>query len=171
MVDSNVNIDDDDIDDEEQENQYLTFGIAEEVYGVSILQVREIIRIVKITPIPESAECIKGIINLRGKIIPVMDVRLRFGIEEKELNDRTCIVVAQIQNVDIGLLVDNVSEVLSINDDQIENMATTISSKQRFVKGIGKIDDQIKIILDLDKLLFDVDMEEMKSLGDSEVSK
>jgi len=160
----NEEVDDDD-DDGIQENQFLTFGIASETYGINILQVMEIIRLVKITPIPETLAFIKGVINLRGKIIPVMDVRLRFNLASKDFDDRTCIVVVNIRDLEIGLIVDHVSEVLEIPAAHIEPMPTVNqSSHQRFVKGIGKMEGEVKILLDLDKLLFDEEIDQLKKV-------
>jgi len=161
-----MNLDDeDDEEDESQENRFLTFGIATEIYGISILSVVEIIRLVKIVNIPQSLPFIKGIINLRGKIIPVMSIRKRFDLTEKEFDDRTCIIVVNIKGVDIGLIVDKVSEVLEIPSDKVEAMPQIGNSgHQRFVKGIGKIGDEVKILLDLDKLLFEEELEKIKTL-------
>ncbi len=156
---------DEDEDDGIQENQFLTFGIASEIYGINILHVVEIIRLVKITSIPESLDFIKGIINLRGKIIPIMDVRIRFFLEEKEFDDRTCIVVVNIKGVEMGLIVDSVSEVIEIPEGNVEIMPNVSNStQQRFVKGIGKIGDEVKILLDLDKLLFEEEIEKLKAM-------
>src|SRR3972149_6846013 len=105
---SDIEEDEDDI----QENKFLTFLIGEEYYGVGIEYVIEIIRMIKITPMPEMFNFIKGVVNLRGKVIPVMDVRLRFGLKESEYDDRTCIIVVSIGELEIGLIVDTVSEVI-----------------------------------------------------------
>lgn len=152
-------------DDIIQENQFLTFEIAEEIYGINILSVVEIIRLLKITKIPESLSFIKGIINLRGKIIPVMDVRLRFSLDEREYDDRTCIVVVSIKGIDMGLIVDCVSEVIEIPETNIEAMPSLGGAGyQRFVKGIGKTEEGVKILLDLDKLLHDEELERIKNI-------
>ncbi|MEI8346407.1 MAG: chemotaxis protein CheW [Pseudomonadota bacterium] len=137
-----------------QENLFLTFNVSHEVYGVNILQIVEIIRLLKITEIPETPNFIKGVINLRGKIIPVMDIRLRFGIVAKEYDDRTCIIVASIKDVEMGLIVDSVAEVVEIPPSYVEEMPQmSKNSHQRFIKGIGKINEEVKILLDLEKLL------------------
>ena len=150
--------------DEIQENQFLTFGIEKETYAIDLLNVIEIIRLIQITPIPEAFAFVKGIINLRGKIIPVMDVRMRFSISEKAYEDRTCIIVVNIKGLEMGLIVDHVSEVLEIPETQIDAMPTVSkTASQRFVKGIGKTDSGVKIILDLDKMLFDEEMEALKN--------
>lgn len=149
-------------EDESQENKYLTFRIESEVYGINVLDVVEILRMISITPIPESLPYIRGIINLRGKIIPVMDVRLRFGLEEKQADDRTCIIVVNMKGVDIGLVVDTVAEVIEIPVDQIDAMpAVHQSGHQKFIRGIGKVDDSVKILLELEKM---VNEEEIKAV-------
>ncbi len=154
----------DDENEELQENQFLTFGIEKETYAIDLLNVMEIIRLIQITPIPETFPFIKGIINLRGKIIPVMDVRLRFNLVEKNYEDRTCIIVVSIKGVEMGLIVDHVSEVLEIAQEQIDSMpSVSKNAAQRFVKGIGKTDGGVKIILDLDSLVFDGEMDILKS--------
>lgn len=161
QVEENTKSIDEDIDGDEgiSENQFLTFALASETYGINILNVMEIIRMIKITDIPETFDFIKGIINLRGKIIPVMDVRIRFNIAEKEYGDRTCIIVINVKGVEMGLIVDNVNEVMEIPDARIEGMpSVSNSSHQRFVKGIGKTEGRITILLDLEKMLFDDDM-------------
>lgn len=140
----------------ETEKQYLTFSIGHEVYGINIMQVKEIIRMLTITAIPETFNFIKGVINLRGQIIPVMDVRKRFNIPEKEWDDRTCIIVVNLNEIEMGLIVDNVNEVVEISPEQIDEMPSiNNSTAQKYVRGIGKIQDSVKILLNLEKLLFD----------------
>lgn len=166
QVDEETIDDDDDEGTISQEHQYLTFHIASEIYGIPILSVVEIIRMLQITPIPESLNFIKGIINLRGKIIPVMDVRLRFGLEERAHDDRTCIIVVNIQNIVMGLVVDQVAEVLEIPEKQVEPMPDVgQSDSKRYVKGIGRVDSGVKILLDLDKLIFEEALRKMQSLS------
>lgn len=135
----------------------LTFSLGSEGYGISILKVKEIIGMMDITPIPKTPEFIKGVINLRGKIIPVMDLRIKFGMEEKEYNERTCIIVAEVvikglQKL-IGVVVDMVSEVVTISEEQIEpppEYGTTMEHGS--ILGIGKIKDRVVIILDIDEV-------------------
>src|SRR3990172_5823963 len=100
------------IDEDTQEGKYLTFTMGKEEYGIEIHNVTEIIGIQSITDLPDTPDFVKGVINLRGKVIPVLDVRLRFKMEEKAYNDRTCIIVVNIRNMSVGLIVDTVSEVL-----------------------------------------------------------
>ena len=145
----------DDLIEEEdtQKNKYLTFTLEDEFYGIEIKYVIEIIGIQPISEIPELPEYIMGIINLRGKIIPVMDVRLRFKKEPLEYNDRTCIIVIQIEDISVGLIVDGVSEVIDIPDCEIVEPPEISKIKNKFIKGIGKVQNDVKLLLDCDKLL------------------
>lgn len=139
-----------------QKGKFLTFSIGREEYGIGIKYVTEIIGIQEITEVPELPDYVRGIINLRGKIIPVMDVRLRFKKEPKEYNDRTCIVVIDVKDISIGLIVDHVSEVLNINEESIvppPNSRTGFHN--RYVNGIGKVGNEVKLLLDCEKLLND----------------
>jgi purine-binding chemotaxis protein CheW len=122
----------------------------------------EIIRIIKITPMPEMFDFLKGVINLRGNVIPVMDVRLRFGLKERDYDDRTCIIVVKIKDLEIGLIVDTVSEVIEIPEGQIEPPPKMhMKSQQKYIMGIGKTGDEVKILLDLNKLLFDEEIQKI----------
>ena len=144
-----------------QKGKFLTFCIGNEYYGIEIKYVTEIIGLQPITEIPEMPEYIKGIINLRGKIIPVMDVRLRFKKLFREYNDRTCIVVIEIREVSIGLIVDTVSEVIVIPDSEIVAPPNLAKEGNKYIKGIGKVGDDVKLLLDSDKLLNDADLENL----------
>ncbi len=140
-----------------QRGKFLTFVIAREEYAIEIKYVTEIIGgIQAITEVPEVPEYVRGIINLRGKIIPVMDVNIRFKKEPKPYDDRTCIIVIDIEDLSVGLIVDNVAEVLSIAD---ENIVIPPDSKSgfhnRYIKGIGKVAEAVKLILDCNLLLGD----------------
>lgn len=142
-----------------QKGKFLTFSIENEYYGIEIKYVTEIIGVQVITEVPELPIYIKGIINLRGKIIPVIDIRLRFKKSEKDYSDRTCIIVIDIKDISVGLIVDNVSEVITITDDNIvapPNMKTGFNSK--YIKGIGKVGNEVKLLLDCNKLLNDEDL-------------
>lgn len=146
-----------------QKGKFLTFSIGKEDYGFEIKYVTEIIGIQEITEVPELPNYVKGIINLRGKIIPVMDVRLRFKKEPIEYNDRTCIVVIDIHDISIGLIVDHVAEVLVILPENIVSPPTVKTGfHNRYIKGIGKVGSEVKLLLDCDKLLND---EEIDNLG------
>ena len=148
-----------------QKGRYLTFSLGKESYGIEVKYVTEIIGIQAITELPELAEYIRGIINLRGKIIPVMDVRLRFKKEFREYNDRTCIIVVDIEDISIGLIVDSVSEVLTIEDqDIVEPPRMGKDTQNRYIKSIGKVENEVKLLLDCDKLFNEHELEEIKEV-------
>lgn len=137
-------------------DKYLIFTIDKEKYGIEIKYVIEIIGIQTITKIPELNNYIKGIINLRGKIIPVIDVRLRFKKTAMEYDDRTCIIVVDVGELTVGLIVDRVSEVVNISEDQIAPLPETSSNtRNKYINGIGKIGDNVRLLIDCNKLLSD----------------
>ncbi len=142
----------------EKEGKYLTFSLAKEEYGISILKIKEIIGMMPITTVPQTPEFVKGVINLRGKVIPVVDLRLRFGLEAADYTDRTCIIVVEIKgqagNVLIGTVVDSVSEVLNIKGDDIEETPTFGSKLNTgYILGMAKMEGGVKILLDIDSVL------------------
>lgn len=147
--------------------KYLTFILGDEGYGLEILKVQEIIGMQEITKIPRTPDYVKGVINLRGKVIPIIDLRSKFGMEEQELTRKTCIIVVQVERADnaliIGIIVDEVSEVLNISGDQIE-AAPSLGSRvdTHFILGMAKTESAVKILLDIDKVL---SAEEMDALG------
>ena len=143
------------MDEDTQKGKFLTFSLGNEYYGLEISYVTEIIGIQPITEIPELPDYVKGIVNLRGKIVPVMDVRLRFKKAFREYNDRTCIIVIDIKDISIGLIVDSVSEVLTIPDSNIVPPPDMKAAQNKYIKGIGKVESEIKLLLDCDKLLTD----------------
>ena len=147
-----------------QKGRFLTFPLGGESYGIEIKYVTEIIGIQPITEVPELPEYIKGIINLRGKIIPVMDARLRFKKPFMEYNDRTCVIVIDVEDVSIGLIVDSVSEVISITDENIVPTPSIQKINNRYIKGIGKTGNEVKLLLDCDKLLNEEEIEELTNL-------
>ena len=144
---------------EELAGKYLTFKLGSEEYGLEILKVQEIIKMMEVTHIPKTPEFVKGVINLRGKVIPVVDLRLKFGMEEKELTENTCIIVAQIRGSDedtvvVGTIVDEVSEVMDIKSEEIESAPEFGSSiETAFILGMAKAKGRVKILLDIDKVL------------------
>ncbi|GBG57653.1 chemotaxis protein CheW [Sporomusaceae bacterium FL31] len=151
------------LEEDTQKGKFLTFALGAEVYGIEIKYVTEIIGMQAITEVPDLPEYIKGIINLRGKIIPVMDVRLRFKKQLRDYNDRTCIIVVEIKDVAVGLIVDTVAEVLAITDEDIVLPPQVNNNyQQRYISAIGKVGSDVKLILDCDKLLND---EEVEGLG------
>ena len=138
--------------------KYLTFALAQEEYGLMVLKVREIIKIMDITAVPQMPDHIKGVINLRGKVIPIIDLRLKFGLEVQAYTERTCIIVAEVEvesrKVMLGIIVDWVSEVLNIAPEEIEP-APDFGERldTAYMQGIAKIKGKVKILLDLDRVL------------------
>lgn len=151
-------------EDNTQEGKYLTFALARETYALEILYVTEIIGIQAITPIPDMPDYVRGVINLRGKVLPVMDARLRFHMAPKEYDARTCIVVIHAGDSTIGLVVDTVNEVLEIPVHDIDDAGRFQASegKSRFIKGLGRAGGQIKIILNAEALIFDKSLEDIQ---------
>ena len=142
-----------------QKDKYLTFHLAGEDYGIEIQYVIEIIGIQKITEVPDMPAFIRGVINLRGKVIPVMDVRARFSLPDRDYDDRTCIIVVNIDDTEVGLVVDEVSEVADIPDKNVEPPPKTgKGAGGQYIQGMGKINNAVKILLDVHKLLFSEEM-------------
>jgi len=142
----------------EKEGKYLTFSLADEAYGIGILKIKEIIGMLPVTSVPKTPDFVKGVINLRGKVIPVVDLRCRFGIEEIEYTDRTCTIVVEIEGqagtVMIGIVVDSVSEVLNIKGEDIEESpAFGARLDTNYILGMAKMDGGVKILLDIDRVL------------------
>jgi len=142
----------------EREGKYLTFSLAEEEYGIGILKIKEIIGMLPITSVPQTPDFVKGVINLRGKVIPVIDLRLRFSMGEIEYTERTCIIVVEIESqagtVMIGIVVDSVSEVLNIKGDDIAETPTFGTRlNTEYILGMAKMGGGVKILLDIDKVL------------------
>jgi len=144
----------------DKEGKYLTFTLANEEYGIGILKIKEIIGMMPITSVPRTPEFVKGVINLRGKVIPIMDLRLRFKMEAIDYTDRTCIIVVEIGSqagtVQIGAVVDSVSEVLNVGGDDIEetpSFGTKLDTE--YILGMAKMEGGVKILLDIDKVLND----------------
>ena len=134
--------------------RYLTFQIGTDSFGIQIRYVTEIVSMQPLMVMPEMPEYIKGIINLRGKIISVMDMRLRFGMPWREYDDRTCIIVAEMNGVSVGLVIDAVSEVITINDDQIEKKpAMSAKTGREYIRNIGRKDNQVILLIDCEDLL------------------
>ena len=142
----------------DREGKYLTFTLADEEYGIGILKIREIIGMMSITSVPQTPPFVKGVINLRGKVIPVVDLRLRFGMQEIEYTERTCIIVVEIKGqtvtVQIGIVVDAVSEVLNIKGEDIEDTPTFGTKLDtEYILGMAKMEGSVKILLDIDRVL------------------
>lgn len=155
----------DEDDEDTQKDRFLTFTVGREDYGLEIRHVTEIICIQKITDVPDMPDYVRGVINLRGKVIPVMDVRKRFRIEERAYDDRTCIVVVNINDTAVGLVVDTVKEVVDIPPKQIETPREVIEgTTQRYIKGLGKVGTDVKILLDVARLVHKDDMASVQSV-------
>ena len=142
----------------DKEGKYLTFTLAEEEYGIGILKIKEIIGMLPITSVPQTPEFVKGVINLRGKVIPVIDLRLRFGISSMDYSERTCIIVVEIDGqagtILVGIVVDSVSEVLNIKGEDIEKTPTFGTELNvDCILGMAKMEGGVKILLDIDQVL------------------
>ena len=166
---------------DDSHSQFLSFLLGDEEYGVPILGVREIIGLLDITPVPQTPAYVKGVINLRGKIIPVIELRTKFGMESVEFTEETCIIVVEVTNstnddkFDMGVIVDNVSEVQDISSDQIEpapNFGSTMDTS--YIFGMGKVtsgeQSRVVILLDIDKVvsLDDVSSAAMSASADAD---
>jgi purine-binding chemotaxis protein CheW len=147
-----------------REGKYLTFCLAGEEYGIGILKVKEIIGMMAITSIPQTPGYVKGVINLRGKVIPVIDLRLKFGMESIGYTERTCIIVVDIrgdnQKIQMGIVVDSVSEVLNIKPGEIEDTPTFGAQMNTdYILGMAKMEGGVKILLDIDRVLSNQDFQ------------
>lgn len=152
------------------EGKYLSFALGEEVYGVAILKVQEIIGLMNVTSVPRTPGYVRGVINLRGKVIPVVDLRVKFGMEKAEDTERTCIIVVQIatpgdDEITMGVIVDSVSEVIEISSENIEPTPTLGNSTDtRFILGMGKVEEKVVMLLDVDQALSSQEIKAMEAL-------
>lgn len=154
---------------DDQKDKYMTFKSGKEHYALKIQYVSEIIPFQAITAIPETEDYIKGLINLRGKILPVIDVRLRFKQEPFEYNDRTCIIVIIVKGTMVGLVVEQIAEVVEIGTENILPPPTIMRGdriQNKYVYGIGRVGDTVKLLIDPDKLLNDEDLSAAEQAGD-----
>lgn len=141
--------------------KYLTFVLNKEEYGIEILKVREIMGYMEVTPVPQTPDFVKGVINLRGEVIPVINLRVKFGMSEGEITDATCIIVVEVEmeagesdQVQMGVIVDTVQEVLDIPEENIDPAPSFGADiKTEYIKGMGKVNDEVKILLDIDQVL------------------
>lgn len=155
------------VDDEEdlsQTSKYLLFNLGNEEYGVDISKVTGIEELQKITHIPDMPAFMKGVINLRGRVIPVIDLRLRFGMEEREYDDRTCIVITDIKSLSIGLIVDTVTLVIDMESASIDPPPSfkSDSGKEKYIHGLARVDDEVKILVDVEKIIHEDDIRVLK---------
>jgi purine-binding chemotaxis protein CheW len=141
--------------------KFLTFGLGDEEFGVQILKVREIIGLMEITAVPQMPSYVKGVINLRGKVIPVMSLRLKFGLPEVEDTEQTCVIVVDVGR-EVGIVVDHVSEVADISDADIEPAPSVgFGTSTKFILGMGKVSDAVKILLDIDSVVDRAELEQI----------
>lgn len=159
---------------EAQKGKYMTFKSCNEYFGLKIQYVNEIISFQAITAIPETEDYIKGLINLRGKIIPVIDVRLRFRQPPFEYNDRTCIIVINVKSTVVGLIVEKIAEVVEIREENIlppPSIGRADKVQNKYVYGIGKVGDSVKLLLDPDKLINDEDLSVVEQANNVETEE
>ena len=149
------------------EGKFLTFILGKEIYGFEILKVREIIGLMDITTVPQTPEYMKGVINLRGKVIPVIDLRLKFSMQEEEHTQETCVSVVEVENTSIGIIVDSVSEVSDISGGSIEEAPSFGQGiDTSFIMGLGKVKDKIIILLDIETVLSSEELEMVGQLAE-----
>jgi purine-binding chemotaxis protein CheW len=134
--------------------QIITFNVGKEVYGVEIQMVKEVIRQREITRLPKAPAFVKGVINLRGDVIPVIDLREKFGLEEEEFTDKTRVIVVEVDRKSIGMIVDSVSHVVRLSQDQIEPPPPLVGGvSAEFIRGVGKLGDRLVVLLNIDRIL------------------
>jgi purine-binding chemotaxis protein CheW len=154
----------------DKEGKYLSFSLGEEEYGIGILKIKEIIGMMPITKVPQTPDFVKGVINLRGKVIPIIDLRQKFGMEGIDYTERTCIIVVEIDSasgtIRIGSIVDSVSEVLNVRADQIEKPPTFgVSLNTNYILGMAKMESGVKMLLDIDRVLAADEIEALEKVG------
>ncbi len=156
----------DDWDESQADNKYLSFVVHGEHYGVSVGYVSQIIGMRTITTMPEMPPFLKGVVNFRGKVIPVVDIRVRFGLPERDYDDRTCIIVVTVEETPVGLVIDRVGVMVDIPPEQVE--AAPKASREynsRFLQGLGKVDEEVYILLDVEQLLYDEELEQLSGVA------
>lgn len=155
----------DDQDEDTQKDKYLSFSLGNEEYGIEIRHIIEIIVLQEITKVPDMPDFIIGVINLRGHVISVMDIRKRFGLETRDYDDRTCIIVVNINDISVGLIVDTVNEVVDIPESEIDPPPKTHSGVgSNYIQGMGKIGSKVKILLDIEKILYEEELEQIRQV-------
>ena len=155
----------DDEDENTQADKYLLFSLGEEVYGIAIAHVTEIIEMERVTAVPDMPEFVKGVINLRGRVIPVIDMRLRFGMPERAYDDRTCIIIVNMASTSVGFIVDTVAEVHDIRESNIDPAPNFKSEdgREHYISGLGKVEDRVTILIDAQKILTGSEFESLPS--------
>ncbi|RUO67184.1 chemotaxis protein CheW [Idiomarina ramblicola] len=155
-----------DVDSNDEVLQWVTFQLEQETYGINVMQVQEVLRYSEIAPVPGAPSYVLGIINLRGNVVTVIDTRLRFGLQTTEVTDNSRIVIIESEQQVIGILVDSVAEVVYLKTSEIDsapNVGTDESA--RFIQGVSNRDDELLILVDLDKMLTDEEWDEISRLG------
>ena len=146
-------------------HRYLTFFVDDEQYGISISRIKEIIAPIHITHIPKTPNFVKGVINLRGSVIPVVDIRLKFALEEKEMDINTAIIIYEVDNVSIGFIVDQVEDVLSLDDENISEAPRFGSNiDTSFIENVAEIEDDVIMLLNLEKIFEAEELLDIRSL-------
>ena len=159
------------VEEDTQKGKFMVFQTGKESYGISISYVNEIVGMQPITAVPEVEDYIKGLINLRGRIIPVIDVRVRFKMEPVEYTDRTCIMIINVKSTTIGLIIEKIAEVDTIMDEDIvppPSLGHKENEQSKYVYGLARHGDTVKLLLDPEKLIRDEDMELMEELSEEE---
>ncbi len=155
----------------EKLDQMISFNIGEEDYGVNIQTVKEVIRKREITRLPKAPAFVKGVINLRGDIIPIIDLRERFGMEQRESTDMTRVIVAEVDGRPIGMVVDSVSHVIRIAQDQIEPPPEMVGGiSEEYLKGVGKVGEQLIVLLNIDRIMSATEKVELENIKEKAVS-
>ena len=154
---------------DERAGKYLIFGLGSEEFGIQVLRVREIMGVQDITAVPQTPSHVKGVINLRGKVVPVIDLRLKFGLPATDYTQRTCIIVTQVQGgsapVMMGIVVDGVSEVLNLSGSEIEDTPDFgDSAGTQYLLGMAKVKGKVKILLDIDRVLSTLELHNLSSV-------
>ena len=149
------------------DGKFLTFVLGDETYGIEILKAREIISLMDITTVPQTPDYMKGVINLRGKVIPVIDLRMKFSMQEEEHTQETCVIVVEVNGTSIGLIVDSVSEASDINGADIEDSPSFGQGiDTSFIMGLGKVKEKIIVLLDINEVLSTEELEMAEELAE-----
>jgi purine-binding chemotaxis protein CheW len=157
--------------EQRKSGKFLTFFLGGEEYGVEILKVHEIIGMMPVTRVPRTPECIRGVINLRGKVIPIMDLRLKFGMESSDATAETCIIVVQVRGVQIGLVVDRVSEVMDIAAGDVEDAPEFGADVDTaYLLGLAKAQGRVRLLLDIDRVLTTEEVARIGATGEAEAA-
>ncbi|RLI75033.1 chemotaxis protein CheW [Archaeoglobales archaeon] len=150
-------------------DQIISFKIGNEEYGIEILKVKEVIRFQEITRLPKTPNFVKGVINLRGDVIPIIDLREKFGLSQHDYNELTRVIVVEVDGKSVGMVVDSVSHVIRIGEDQIDSHLLIGEISGDYVRGVGKLDDRLIVLLDFDRILTTEEKIELKQINDNQL--